>query len=399
MPRAPRLTPVSAALVILAVSVAAIGGAWAYEALGYLPCELCYKERIPYYAAFALAPAAAFSARRGRSRLMRWLFALMALLFVGDAALSFYHSGVEWKIFAGPSDCSGPLNSVASMDEFMKQLKTVKVVRCDAPNLWIFGLTLANWNALISAALAGVALFAATRKVARPGDPPSYAALFDRAFDPDFTIEINVAGEGEPANWFRVGFRTLELGRVSIRSGRIAACDPFLYASHPPFDQPVTNGEHRVRLAIVEGGMSEGRVAFARVDFAPGPVLGWKLALLEGQALSDLKPGDIFGYPVDSGTGAFLDPLAGEAAEKLRGREGDVWERWRDDGEENGRRADLKPNFFLMLPMPPANIAMFASGWGDGYYASWFGFAEDGRAVALVTDFVVEDWASGLDRR
>ncbi len=90
----------------------------------------------------------------------RAAFLLMALLFAGNAILSLYHSGVEWKIFAGPSDCSGPLSTAPSVTDFMKQLQSVKVVRCDEPNLWIFGLTLANWNVAISAALAGLALLA-----------------------------------------------------------------------------------------------------------------------------------------------------------------------------------------------------------------------------------------------
>ena len=90
----------------------------------------------------------------------RATFLLMALLFAGNAILSIYHSGVEWKIFAGPSDCSGPLSTAPSVADFMKQLQSVKVVRCDEPNLRIFGLTLANWNVAISAALAGLALLA-----------------------------------------------------------------------------------------------------------------------------------------------------------------------------------------------------------------------------------------------
>lgn len=146
------------AAVIFAASVATIGGAWLYESLGYLPCELCYKERIPYYAAFALAPVAGFAARAGRAGLARGAFLLLALLFAGDAALSIYHSGVEWKIFAGPSDCSGAVNQAGSMADFMKQLQTVKVVRCDEPSLHVLGLTLANWNALITTALAALAL-------------------------------------------------------------------------------------------------------------------------------------------------------------------------------------------------------------------------------------------------
>jgi len=158
-------TPRNLALLILAVSVAAIGGAWAYESLGYLPCELCYKERVPYYAAFALAPLAAIAAQTGRAGLARGAFLLMALLFAGDAALSVYHSGVEWKILAGPSDCSGPLSKAGSVADFVKQLHTVKVVRCDEPTLWVLGLTLANWNVVVATVLAGAAAVGARRIV------------------------------------------------------------------------------------------------------------------------------------------------------------------------------------------------------------------------------------------
>lgn len=160
------------AALILGASLATIGGAWTYEHLGYLPCELCYKERIPYYAAYILAPVAAMAAQTGRIALARGAFLLMALLFAGDAALSIYHSGVEWKIFAGPSDCSGPLTTAATVDDFMQQLRKVKVVRCDEPTLWVFGLTLANWNVLLAAALAGLATCAGVqlaRRKARAG--------------------------------------------------------------------------------------------------------------------------------------------------------------------------------------------------------------------------------------
>jgi disulfide bond formation protein DsbB len=155
--------PQNLASLILAASVGAIGGAWIYESMGYLPCELCYKERIPYYAAFALAPLAAFAAQTGKGGLARGAFLLMALLFAGNAALSIYHSAVEWKILAGPSDCSGALSSARSMDDFMRQLQTIKVVRCDEPTLWVLGLTLANWNVVIAAALAVLASIAAKR--------------------------------------------------------------------------------------------------------------------------------------------------------------------------------------------------------------------------------------------
>jgi len=159
--KAARATPITAALAVFALAAATIGGALTLQWLGYQPCELCYRERWPYYAALALAPLAAFAAQGARNNLARGAFLLMALLFAGDAALSIYHSGVEWKIFAGPSDCSGPLATARSMDDFLQQLRTVKVVRCDEPGLRILGLTLANWNAVVSAALAFLATLGA----------------------------------------------------------------------------------------------------------------------------------------------------------------------------------------------------------------------------------------------
>lgn len=158
-------TPRALAALIFAAAAATIAGAWIYESLGYLPCELCYKERVPYYAAFVLAPLAGLAAQTGRGALARAAFALMAVLFLGDVALSIYHSGVEWKIFAGPTDCSGALTAAGSMDDFMKQLQTVKVVRCDEPSLWVLGLTLANWNVLITAALAALAALGVRKSV------------------------------------------------------------------------------------------------------------------------------------------------------------------------------------------------------------------------------------------
>ena len=48
-------TPFFIALAILAIAAASITGAFIFEALGYAPCELCLKERIPYYAAIPIA--------------------------------------------------------------------------------------------------------------------------------------------------------------------------------------------------------------------------------------------------------------------------------------------------------------------------------------------------------
>jgi len=156
------LRPRTAALLLAAASLATIAGAWTYEWLGYLPCELCHKERIPYYAAIGLAPALAFAAGQ-RPQAAKWGLVLLALLFAAGALLSVYHSGVELKIFEGPSDCSGAVSQPGNIGDFLEALNKVKVVRCDQPSLWVLGLTLANWNIAISAGLAALAGLAARR--------------------------------------------------------------------------------------------------------------------------------------------------------------------------------------------------------------------------------------------
>jgi disulfide bond formation protein DsbB len=69
-----------------------------------------------------------------------------------------YHSGVEWGLWQGPTDCTGSLTQADSVTDFLKQLQTVKVVRCDAVAIRILGLSLAGWNAVISAGLFGLAI-------------------------------------------------------------------------------------------------------------------------------------------------------------------------------------------------------------------------------------------------
>ncbi|MGA7657941.1 MAG: disulfide bond formation protein B [Methylocella sp.] len=151
-------TPFFMALAILAIAAASITGAFIFEALGYAPCELCLKERIPYYAAIPIAVLTLFFAARGSKTLMRAGFVALALIFAASAVFGAYHAGVEWGFWVGPTECTGALDRAASVSDFLKQLETVKVVRCDSAALRILGLSLAGWNAVISAGLAALAV-------------------------------------------------------------------------------------------------------------------------------------------------------------------------------------------------------------------------------------------------
>ncbi|HEX3496400.1 MAG TPA: disulfide bond formation protein B [Methylocella sp.] len=150
--------PFGIALAILSIAVASIAGAFVFEAFGYAPCELCLKERIPYYASIPLAGLALVFAARGSNSLLRVAFFGLALIFAASAILGAYHAGIEWGFWPGPTTCSGPLKHARSVEDFWRQLQSVRVARCDIPALRILGLSLAGWNAVISLGLAWLAV-------------------------------------------------------------------------------------------------------------------------------------------------------------------------------------------------------------------------------------------------
>lgn len=240
--------------------------------------------------------------------------------------------------------------------------------------------------------LATLGLLTGSRAVAAPSDAPSYAAAFDKAFVPGFSVVTRDAFQGE-TRVETVPFRVVEAGTLKLPSGRVCAADPFVSLTNAkPLTQEIAPGAYPVRLAVAAFPSGGLRVAFARVDFKRGPIARWSMAVSEGQDIGTLKDDEIFGYGVDAGTGSFFDPVAGKAAAALLDADPDAWEAWQTDGEANGPKR-VGPYFFLLdQPLGAANAIMFGSGWGDGFYASWFGYDADGNVAALVTDFATIDW-------
>ena len=153
----------SAAIAIAVVGTATILGAWFFQyGLGLEPCPLCLEQRYAYYFAVPLAVMAALGDQAGASR--KVLIGAMVAIAVGmlwNTALGVYHSGVEWKWWSGPLECSGALGDLGSAGSLAEKLKSIRVVRCDEAAWRFLGLSLAGYNAVISAVLAVIAGWAA----------------------------------------------------------------------------------------------------------------------------------------------------------------------------------------------------------------------------------------------
>ena len=161
------------AAMMLAVALATIAGAWAFELIGgFVPCKLCLQERIPYYVGIpVLALALASSFAPLPESVTRLLVALAALVFTASAVLGSYHAGVEWGWREGPSDCgAGGAGAAATAAELLGQLENIRIVPCDEAS-WRFpagwGLSFAGWNAVISLDLAAAGFYAALARDSR----------------------------------------------------------------------------------------------------------------------------------------------------------------------------------------------------------------------------------------
>ncbi len=157
--------PYSLPLGLLFISIAILGGAYAFQYLGGLqPCTLCLYQRWPWWVAGVLALLALFIV--ADRRLCRALVALSALSVLIGAGIAFYHVGVEQQWWAGPTACSGGGGTPQTLEELRTQVLSAPAVRCDEVAWSLFGISMAGYNGLISLAT-GFAAMALLRRNAR----------------------------------------------------------------------------------------------------------------------------------------------------------------------------------------------------------------------------------------
>jgi disulfide bond formation protein DsbB len=161
----------TAALAITAIAVATLAGAWFFQlVLEILPCPLCLEQRYAYYLTIPVGALVALAAARGAPRgvLLAGL-AVLTVAALANAGLGAYHAGVEWGLWQGPTECTGPVVNLGSAGNLLERLATVKVIRCDEVQWRFLGLSLAGYNALISLLMAAIAAWGVAGTAARKG--------------------------------------------------------------------------------------------------------------------------------------------------------------------------------------------------------------------------------------
>ena len=113
--------------------------------LGHQPCNLCVYERIPYFLAILIVLI-----NYKYNKLEKYLILSLTIIFLIATILSLYHLGIEQGFIQESLLCDLEKGAnIVDKDEILKQLQQ-KSISCKDVTFKIFGLSLTNYNILIS---------------------------------------------------------------------------------------------------------------------------------------------------------------------------------------------------------------------------------------------------------
>ena len=142
-----------ARLLAVALPAALLGGAYFSQYVGGLfPCEMCWWQRYPHFAALGIGILAFFL-----KPAQVWT-ALAGLAILTSGMIGGYHAGVEYDFWPGLTGCSAGIGNVDVMNP-----NAAALVPCDEAAWTLFGVSLAGYNFLFST-LGGLTILAGAMK-------------------------------------------------------------------------------------------------------------------------------------------------------------------------------------------------------------------------------------------
>ena len=192
-----------------------------------------------------------------------------------------------------------------------------------------------------------------------------------------------------------VTISTHQIGELVLTSGRIIACDPLIGPdTRYHFKKTVEPGRYGVIVSVADfQPIGDTRFACAMLRISEEPTAHWEVAAMNEP--DPTQPDDRIAYGVDAGTGCFMDCEAAVFLERLFPNEV-LFERFCDRilaemGQNSFGNHSLTAGWADMQVSEriEANMLAFSSGWGDGGYASFWGYDARGKLTSLVTDFAL----------
>ena len=132
--------------IVSFLSFAALGSAFIAEFYFDLaPCEMCLKQREPYY--FMIISFIVIAMLKWQHRI--WFYLGVQIISIYGLFYSIWHVGIENKFLSGPASCSSGLNITNNTSSLKEQILSKPVINCEDVAWSIFGLSAATINSLL----------------------------------------------------------------------------------------------------------------------------------------------------------------------------------------------------------------------------------------------------------
>tara|TARA_Y100000996_G_C22431331_1_gene605787 strand:+ start:238 stop:729 length:492 start_codon:yes stop_codon:yes gene_type:complete len=127
-------------------SVVALASAFVAEFYFDLaPCDMCLKQREPYY--IIIIGFILITIIKWQRRI--WFYLGVQLTSMYGLFYSIWHVGIENKLLSGPAECSGGLSMTNNISSLKDQILSKPVINCEDIAWSIFGLSAATINSLL----------------------------------------------------------------------------------------------------------------------------------------------------------------------------------------------------------------------------------------------------------
>ena len=131
--------------ILFILSVLILGTAFVIEYFfGYMPCNLCKIERIPYGLSIIIL-IVNYNFKGNQI----FYSVLLMLIFSFSIIISIYHLGIEQGFFEESSVCATKNLNLLTKEEVLKSLNEL-IISCKDVAFKIFGLSLTSYNIIMS---------------------------------------------------------------------------------------------------------------------------------------------------------------------------------------------------------------------------------------------------------
>lgn len=201
----------------------------------------------------------------------------------------------------------------------------------------------------------------------------------------------------------------LTVGTVDVPSGKIICADPLDYLSGehifaPVLAREIPKGSYPAEVSICRHDQIGIRMCTARLKIKDTKAVRYELAESEEEtAAFKAKDGVMHGFPVDAGMMCFIDAGAAENFRRFL-------DKWHKENPGKNHYDDYFAAFFAESdkklpayqreggdfmewtnPDGGERMVQIASGFGDGFYQSYWGFDETGEVCELIVPMVDPD--------